>query len=148
MGKSWRCSVRELFSILIMIHLLTACSSQLSFSELSEDEVNNDIQTFIDNVKNKNGVYLYFENDKSVFVYLNGSNVKQGEKAIHFKDFNVEGHDDTLSILYNTAETEDYSNQSVNHELLYKVKLDKEYEFLIPISNGEEVEFSEISGNQ
>lgn len=140
--------MRKLLSLLVIIFLLSGCSSELSFSEVSEESVNKDIQSFIDDVKGENGVHLYFENQKAVYVYLNGSNVKQGEEAIHFTDFNVEENGETLNILYNTAETADYSNQSLNHEFIYKVYLDKKYEFLKPISNGEEVSFGAISGDQ
>ena len=131
-----------------MISLLTGCSSDISFSEVSKVGVNKDIQTFIDDVKSEPGVHLYFENQKAVYVYLNSSNVKHGEKAIHFTDFNVEENDETLSILYNTAETADYSNRLIKHELLYKVNLDKKYEIIKAIYNNEETAFGVISGTQ
>ncbi|MBS4210070.1 hypothetical protein [Bacillus sp. FJAT-50079] len=140
--------MRKLLSLIVIISVLTGCSSELSFSELPEKGVKKDIQSFIDNVKDENGVHLYFEKQKAVYVYLNGSNVKEGEKATHFTDFNVEKNGETLSILYNTAETADYSNQSLKHELLYKVKLDKKYEVIKPVSNGKETSFGVISGNQ
>ncbi|WP_066400277.1 hypothetical protein [Neobacillus mesonae] len=140
--------MKKLLSLLVIISLLSGCSSKLSFSEVSDGRVSKDIKSFIDNVKDENGVHLYFEKQKAVYVYLNGSNVKQGEKAIHFTDFNVEKNGETLSILYNTAETADYSNQSLNNELLYKVNLDKKYEIIKPISNDEEASFDVMSGNQ
>lgn len=139
--------MRKLLSLPVIIFLLSGCSSELSFSEVSKEGVNKDIQSYIDDVKNENGIHLYFVNQKSIYVYLNGSNVKQGEKAMHFTDFNVEENGKTLSILYNTAETVDYSNQSLNHKILYKINLDKKYENLKAISNGEEVSFGAISGN-
>lgn len=146
--KQGCCELRKLLYLLVIISLLSGCSSELSFSEVSEKGVNKDLQSFIDNVNEENGVHLYLEKQKAVYVYLNGSNVKQGEKAIHFTDFNVEKKGETLRILYNTAETADYSNQSIKHELLYKVNLDKKYEIIEPIGNGEEASFGVISGYQ
>jgi hypothetical protein len=140
--------MRKLLSLLVTIALLSGCNSKLSFSEVSENGGNKNFRSFINDVKGKNGVHLFFEGQKAVYVYLNGSNVKQGEKALYFTDFNVKKNGETLSILYNTAETADYSNQSLKHELLYKVNLDKKYEFIKLFSNGEEVSFSVISGNQ
>lgn len=140
--------MRKLLSLLVIIFFVTGCSSELSFTKVREKDVNKDIQSFIDNVNDENGVHLYFEHQKAVYVYLNGSNVKQGGKVIHFTDFNVEKSGETLSILYNTAETTDYSNESLKHELLYKVNLDKKYETIKAISNGQEVSFGVISGNQ
>lgn len=139
--------IKKLLSLLVIILLLTSCSSDLSFQEVREKGIHTDIQTFIDHTNEENGVHLYFEKEKEVYVYLNASNVIQGEKAIYFTDFNVEENGDTLSIIYNTTETSDYTNQSLEHELLYKINLDKEYENIEAINNGEESSFGVISGN-
>lgn len=140
--------MKKLLFLLVIIFLLTGCRSELSFKEVREKDIYKDIQSFIDNTNEENGVHLYFEKQKIVYVYLNGSNVKQGEKAIHFTDFNIEKNGQTLSILYNTAETTDYSGQSLEHELLYKVNLDKRYQTIKAVRNGEEDSFGVISGNQ
>ncbi|PWA11184.1 hypothetical protein DCC39_09425 [Pueribacillus theae] len=140
--------MRKFISVLVIISLLSGCGSQLSFSKISEKDVNRDIQSFIHDVKNENGAYLYFDNQKAIYVYLNGTNVKQGDKAVHFTEFNVEEEGDTLNIRYSNAETNDYSNQSLNYELLYKVNLDKKYENVKLFNNSEEVSYDVISGNQ
>ena len=140
--------MRKLLALLVCINLLSGCSSELSFSEVREKGVNKDIQSFIADVKNENGVHLYLDNRKAIYVYMNGGNVKQGEKAVHFTDFDVEEDGDTLNLLYSIAETNDYSNQSLNYELLYEVNLDKKYENVKAFNNGKEVSFGVISGNQ
>lgn len=100
----------------------------------------------MDSVNEENGAHLYFEKPNVVYVYLNGSNVKQGEKAIYFTDFDVLKNDEALSVVYNTAETEDYSNPSLKHELLYKVNSDVKPETIKLYINGKEVSFATISG--
>jgi beta-lactamase superfamily II metal-dependent hydrolase len=140
--------VRKLLVVLAGMFLLSGCSSELSFSKVSEKGVNKNIQSFIAIVKNENGVHLYFDNQKAIYVYLNGRNVKQGEKAIYFTDFDVKEEGDTLNILYSNAVTTDYTNQSLKHELLYKVTLNKKYEYVKPFSNGNEVSFGVVSGKQ
>ena len=144
----WCYKLEKLISLLVIVFFLTGCSSELSFTEVHERGINKDIQSFIDNTNEENGVHLHFEKEKEIYVYLNGSNVIQGEKAIQFTDFNVEKNGNTLNILYNTAETADYSNQSLTYELLYKVNLDKEYETIKAINNGEGASFGVISGNR
>lgn len=84
--------MRRLLVALLCIVFLSGCSEDLSFSEVSKDVVNKDIKTFISNVKNENGIYLYFDKQNTIYVYLNASNVKQGEKAVHFNGFDVEGN--------------------------------------------------------
>jgi len=140
--------VRRLLVVFLCIVILSGCSEDLSFSEVGKDDVNNDIQTFISNVKKENGIYLYLDKQKTIYVYLNASNVKQGEKAVHFNGFDVEGNGDTLHILYNRDKTDDYSNKSLNYELLYKVNLDRKYDNIKSFSNGEEVPFDLVTGNQ
>ncbi|WP_332693577.1 hypothetical protein [Halalkalibacter lacteus] len=140
--------MRKLLPFLLCIVILSGCNSELSFIEVSNEGVNKDIQSFINNVKEENGVHLYLDKHKAIYVYLSGANVKQGEKAVHFTDFKVKGNGDTLHILYSNDETTDYSNQSLNHELLYKVNLDKNYENIKAFNNGQEVSFGLISGNQ
>ena len=140
--------MRRLLVALLCIVFLFGCSEDLSFSEVSKDVVNKDIKTFISNVKNENGIYLYLDKQNTIYVYLNASNVKQGEKPVHFNDFDVEGNGDTLHILYNRDKTDDYSNQSLKYELLYKVNADKKYDNIKSFSNGEEVPFDLVTGNQ
>jgi hypothetical protein len=138
--------VGKLFSIIASLILLSGCSSELSFSKVGKEFVNKDIQSFIDEVKNENGTHLYLDSKKVIFVYLNGRNVKQGEKAVYFTGFNVEERGNTLYILYSQAETADYS-KPLKHELLYKVKLNKSYDSIRSVQKGQEVSFDVISGN-
>ena len=139
--------MRKLLSLFAFVYLLSGCSSELSFEEVNKKGVNKNIQSFIDDVKDENGVHLYFEKQNVVYVYLNGTNVKQGDKAILFTDFNVEDNDETLNIFYNIEETEDYSSQSLENELLYKVNSNKKDETIKLFKNGKEDSFGKISGS-
>jgi uncharacterized protein YceK len=139
--------VRKLFSLLASILLLSGCSTELSFSKVGKEFVKNDVKTFIDEVKNENGAHLFFDSKKAIYVYLNGKNVKKGEKAVYFTDFDVEERGNTLYILYSQAETS-ADSEAVKLELLYKVNLNKNYDSIRPVSNGQEVSFDVISGNQ
>jgi len=139
--------LRKLLSLFAFVYLLSGCSSELSFEEVNKKGVNKNIQSFIDDVKDENGVHLYFEKQNVVYVYLNGTNVKQGDKAILFTDFNVEDNDETLNIFYNIEETEDYSSQSLENELLYKVNSNKKDETIKLFKNGKEDSFGKISGS-
>lgn len=140
--------LKKLLSIFVLILLLTGCNSELSFIEISTERAILDVQVFIDEVHNQNGTHLYFDGKKDVYVFLNEKNVEQGNKAIFFIDFDVNVTGDTLIIEYSQEETDDYSNGVIKHQILYKVDLDKEYNTIKAISNGEEVPFSVVSGNQ
>lgn len=139
--------MKRLLSFLLFIVILSGCNSELFFTKVGKDNVNKDIQSFIDKAKDENGVHLYLDKQKTIYVYLNGKNVKKGEKAVHFTDFDVKKNGKSLNILYSNDETTDYSNQSLNYEILYKVNLDKNYENIKLFSNGVEDSFGLVSGN-
>ncbi|KIL45509.1 hypothetical protein KP78_30530 [Jeotgalibacillus soli] len=150
MNKKGGLKLNKILLILIGFLLLTGCNtnSQLSYKEVSKKSLNKDIQSFFQGVKEENGVHLYFDNQNTaIFVYLNGSNVVQGEEAIYFTGFDVERVNETLNIFYNSDKTSDYSNSSLEHELFYKVNLDKDYEEVKLFNDGNETHFGTISGN-
>ena len=122
-------------------------NNSLSFMEVSKEDLNKEVLEFINDVQEKNGVNLYYVGQNVIYVYLNGSQVEQGEKAVHYSNFNVEEDGNTLNIFYVEAETSDYSNQSLNFNLLYKIDLNKKYETIRGFSNGEEASFNVVSGN-
>ncbi|MFC0562327.1 membrane lipoprotein lipid attachment site-containing protein [Halalkalibacter alkalisediminis] len=142
--------MKKILLILLSIVTLSGCNanSSLSFSEVSQESINKDIRSFFQGVKEENGVHLYLDKkNNAVFVYLNGSNVIQDEKAVYFTGFDIESENDTLNLLYKSEETSDYSNSSLEHEIFYKVNLDKYYEEVKLLNNGNETSFGTISGN-
>lgn len=92
--------MKKLMVGLIFIIYLAGCSSELTFKEINMDRVDKDIQDFINIVQDENGAHLYHDNKQNMYIFLNGSNVVQGSKAMHFNDFNLEANGDTLKILF------------------------------------------------
>lgn len=139
--------MRMFTALLLSTILLSGCTPELSFSEVSVKSAGKDIQTFIVDVEDENGVHLYFDNANVIYVYMNGLNVVQGEKAFYFTNFDIEESGETLNIKYKSTETTDYSNQSLTHEILYKLNTTKNYQSIKVFCDGEEVSFGTISGN-
>lgn len=144
--------MKKLWFVCIFILFLVGCNAEsesvLSYSELELDSVESDLHAFIDSVADTNGNYLYYAAEENPVVILNGKNVKQGEQAIHFTDFNVEGAGEALKINYTEAKTDDYSDQTLNHLALYEMNLDKGYEVIQILKNGVETSFTTISVNE
>lgn len=136
--------------MLLAIFILAGCNtdSALTFSEVDIDHIDGEIQSFFQEVREENGAHLYIDNENTtLFVYLNGSNVLQGEKAVTFTDFDVEGDSSTLNLSYKSEKTSDYSNSSLDYERFYRVKVDKVPEVIRLYHNDEEASFGTISGN-
>lgn len=139
---------RMMVGILLTL-LVAGCNSELTFSEIEAEKAGKDIQEFIESVEDQKGPNLYFDEKKGqMYVYLNGANVIQGEKATHFKDFELDVDGNTLKFLFNQHETDEYSSKELSYKALYKVKLDKEYDQVEAYSNGQLVPFQVVSGNE
>ncbi|MGD6777947.1 hypothetical protein [Sutcliffiella horikoshii] len=129
--------------------VLTGCNnnSSLTYSELSEEDLSEETQSYFQSVKKENGAHLYFdEENDSMVVYLNGENIVQGEKAETFTGFDVDSEEDILKLMYKSEETTDFSDSSSDYSLFYKVNLNKEYDKVKLFQNGNEASFLSISG--
>ncbi|MBH0229144.1 hypothetical protein [Halobacillus yeomjeoni] len=130
---------------------MSGCNTnpEIPYNEVSKKDLNKDIQLFLESVKEENGVHLYIDNHHaSIFVYLNASNVIQGEEVIHFTGFDVEKINGTLNLSYKSEKTSDYSNSQLKHELIYQLNFDRDYEGAKLFNNGIEISFGTISGNK
>ncbi|MGM8216603.1 hypothetical protein ACLIA0_13670 [Bacillaceae bacterium W0354] len=135
--------------ILLGFIFLYGCNSDslpLSYIEMSKDELDKNVQSFFEKVEEDNGVHLYYDEENTIYVYLNGRNVLQGEEATYFTEFDIQADGETLKLLYKSDETLDYKDGSFRRELYYKVTLDKKYEIIRVFNNGEETRFGTISG--
>ncbi|MCL7745518.1 hypothetical protein [Halalkalibacter alkaliphilus] len=139
--------MKKVMSFFIFILLLAGCSSELTFAEIEIATTNNDVRTFFESVEDTNGAHLYFDRDRVIYVMLNGKNVIQGENAIHFTDFSVDSDGKILNIHYIEEETENHSDATLKHQVVYKIKKYKQYETIRSFKNGNEVSFHAVSGN-
>ncbi|TYS67739.1 hypothetical protein FZC76_14340 [Sutcliffiella horikoshii] len=144
--------MKKIIIVLFSYAILTGCSysaSTLSYLNVDPEDLSEEIQSYFQSVREENGVHLYFdEENNSMFVYLNASNVAQGDHAETFTDFDVESQEDTLHLLYNSEKTPDISSTSSIHSIIYKVNLNQEYEGVKLFHNGDEASFRSISGDK
>ncbi|RXJ04412.1 hypothetical protein DS745_03230 [Anaerobacillus alkaliphilus] len=133
--------------VTFLLVFLVGCNSELAFTEVKTSSVSKNVQEFIELVSLDNGVHLHFDGKKAMYVFLNGRNVVQGNKATYFSNFHVDHTEDTIHILFDQSETRNFSDPTLTYELLYKIQLDKEYETIKAIANGEEIPFTMLSGN-
>lgn len=140
---------KKLLALFVLALLLTGCNNELTFSEVSIEDTNQDVQEFLDSVEKENGNYLYVDSTKEIYyVFLNGKNVKQGSEAAVFSDFDVNVQDGTLNILFNREYTSDYSNHHVKHQMLHKITTNDEIHTIKLFGNGESESIDLVSGTQ
>ncbi len=136
--------MKRIMMVLSLVILLAGCSSELLFTEVNMNHVNKDVTEFMNDVQGENGAYLYHDNKWDMYIFLNGINVVQGSKALHFTDANIATDGDTLKIYFQHDSTDDYSDQSLNFQQLYKLTLDKTYDKIMIFDNDEETSFQGI----
>ena len=139
--------MRKMISILIVLLILAGCNAEneeLSFSKVEVDSTNKLVQDFITSVEDENGIHLFQLDDNTMYVFLNGYIVEQGNDASFFSDFEVKGKDDTLNIYFDEEYSDDYANKTLNNKELYKINLDKTYDMVRLFKNDKETNFSAI----
>ena len=139
--------MRKLISICIVLLILAGCNAdneELSYSKIEEDSTNELVQDFITSVEDENGIHLFQYNENTMYAFLNGHHVEQGNDASFFSSFEVKGKDDSLNIYFDEEYTDDYANQTLNNQELYKINLDKKYEVVRSFKNNEETNFNVI----
>lgn len=139
--------MRKVISIFLVLLILAGCNAEieeLSYSKVEVDSTNKLVQDFITSVEDENGIHLFHLDDNTIYVFLNGYIVEQGSDASFFSDFEVKGKEDTLNIYFDEEHIDDYANQTLNNQELYKINLDKTYEIVRLFKNDKETNFSAI----
>ena len=139
--------MRKLISVFIILLILAGCNAEnkeLSYSKVEVDSSNKLVQDFITSVEDENGIHLFQQNENTMYAFLNGHNVEQGNDASFFSSFDIKGKDETLDIYFDEEYADDYSNKTLNNQELYKINLDKKYEVVRPFKNNEETNFKVI----
>ena len=140
-------NVIGLISLMILLYGCTPSDAELSYSEVKTDTVNKDVKDFVTSIEDTNGIYLYEGDKKTKYIFFNEYIVEQGEEALYFEDIKMYGEGQTLTISFTEHATDDYANKSLNNRLLYEVKIDKDYESIKLLKNGEETAFKVVSGS-
>ncbi|ARF13998.1 hypothetical protein [Sporosarcina ureae] len=128
--------MRKLFVLLIIASVLVGCGEkQLSYSEVPIDEVNADVKSFIDGIETSedvegNGIYMFSENEMKRYLYLNQDFLDSGKG---FGDMEIRTDEDSFQIYLqeNDEPTEDEYK-------LYKITLDRTYEYMRVFKDDEE----------
>ncbi len=126
--------MKRILSFIVLVLLLTGCNQELRISEVAIKNVNSKMRDMIETLENGN--YL-FTTGKEQYVFLNRINVIQGDEAVVLSDFKTDVKDNVLTIAFSEVSTTDYSNQNLQHQMLYKIKGEGDYDTILFRSNGD-----------
>lgn len=153
MGREEGVSVTKkiTFACLVLLVSLTACNVNKDAVQLKPIELNNvsqDVAQFAADHENENGIFLYEKQSSSYYyLYLNESNVEQGNPAYYFDDVSVSFEDNNLIISLLKAST-DNSREVTNNELLYELRVNhSDVDRITVYEDGEETYFDNITAS-
>lgn len=127
---------RLVILLFVISGILVGCGEkELSYSEVSIDQVNADTKNFIDGIKlhedvASNGIYLYQDTETIRYLYLNQDFLDSGKG---FGEFEIKTDEDSFKLYLQENE-----EPSEDEYKLYKIKLDRAYEYMRVYKNGEE----------
>lgn len=123
----------------ILFSSIAGCASvpNLVYSEVTTEKINRRVAKFIADYEDSNGVYIFYYNEKDIYLLLNNKNVKQGDEAAFYKDIMIEDKGDTIAISFNEYYIKDYSSV-VKNKLIYRIKTIKDFDYIKVYKNGEE----------
>lgn len=127
---------RILVLAIVLGGLLAGCGDkELTYSEVKLDDVSKDIREFIVGITPEEdpedtGIYIFNTDGDNRYIYVGEEFLNSGKG---FGDFDVKTDEDTYHVYLNESDepTEDEYK-------LYKIELDREYEYMRMYKNGEE----------
>ncbi|WP_153732779.1 hypothetical protein [Sporosarcina obsidiansis] len=135
---------RFLVLIVLISSIISGCGKkEVSFSEIHLGQATTDVKKFIENrvpSADSNGIHIFQHTANQRYLYLDQDFLESGKG---FGSLDIKTDDSTWSI-YLTEEP-DVTEPAENYRL-YKIKLDKEYEYMRVFTNGEETYFQTVGG--
>lgn len=134
--------------IFIVLVSIVGCGriSEITYSEIKIEDASSKLTNFINDSSKKNGVHIFENDNKELYIFLNGYNVFQGEKAPYFENIKIEVQEDSLIISFTEKYTDDYSDKNIKNKVLYKVKKHKDFEYIRVYKNNQEVQIDSVWG--
>ncbi|MDV6377880.1 hypothetical protein ORD22_06340 [Sporosarcina sp. GW1-11] len=133
-----------LMLIVLLTSVLSGCGkNEVSFSEISIDQATRDVKDFIETgvtTEDSNGIHIFENASDTRYLYLDQDYLESGKG---FGSLDIKTDDNAWNI-YLTEEDE--VTKAAESYRLYKIKLDKDYEYMRVFKNGEETYFQSVSG--
>ncbi|PIC65301.1 hypothetical protein CSV79_01380 [Sporosarcina sp. P13] len=130
--------------LVLLTSMVSGCGKkEVSFSEIRIDQATRDVKSFIETsvtTEDSNGIHILGNASDTRYLYLDQDFLESGKG---FGSLDIKTDDNSWNI-YLTEEDE-VMKPAENYRL-YKITLDKEYEYMRVFKNGEETYFQSVGG--
>jgi hypothetical protein len=131
--------------MLIIVFVMVTCKSNslLSYRQVKESFVDGKVKTFVHKIRHREGVYL-MENDKKTLYLMLNKLSKDKNKVPYITDVVVKPVGEALTISYSEIYKNSMKGKKPNNNLLYRIKLNKNFKLIKVFKNGEETHFENV----
>lgn len=130
--------------IMIGVVITGTSAAKLSFRKVNADYTTGRLKEFVKRNETKNGVYLFHQNKRTLFLMLNEKRCQSKQKSLEcVRNIKVEPVGNTLRISYNLEDHAALKPQKDINRLLYRIRLHKDFNDVKLYRNGKEISLSQ-----
>lgn len=129
--------------LFILLLLLTGCNRSSSdvLSEINQKDLNKEVVTFIEKIKESNGIYLYSVADEDQYLIINSMYVNQGDSATFIDSIQSEIQNRILEIKVKELTTEKLDDKRVGQLRVYQLNRSSDFDMIQIYKNDKETKF-------
>lgn len=128
---------------------LAGCGGNTTAGELKEvklEQISSGAKSFVDEIKDKNGLYLYSPAEEQGYFIVNYLTVNQGEEAKFLESVKTELQDQSLNIDVEELGTEEYSDKRLGKMRIFELDGSQDYKVIQIYRNGAVAAFDSVGG--
>jgi len=127
--------------LLVVISLVGCSNASTVIKEVKVQELDTDVKRFVNNLENKNGLYLYSVAGKTQYLVVKHSSGLQGEETKFLQSIKAQIRDQVLLINIEELSTHDYQDKRLEETRIYRLGNVHEYGTIQIYKNGKEESF-------
>ncbi|TVX96261.1 hypothetical protein [Cohnella terricola] len=134
--------------LLVIVFCLSGCNKSPDYliEEVNIQEINKDAQTFVKNIQDSTGLFLFSPVNKDQYLIVKYSSVLQGEEAKFLNSISSEIADRKLIINIEELGTNNYDDNRLRGIRIFKIGRIKEFDKIQIFKNGEERKIDSVGG--
>lgn len=132
--------------LLIMVFVILGCknNSLLNYRRVKPDYLNGKIKKAVQNIGDKNGVYVCKDGKKTMYLLIKGKHETRGAENLQFSNVVIEPKGNVLNISFNENYTKESTNRKLENNIMYRIKLHRNFDLIKVFKNGKETQFDDI----
>lgn len=134
--------------IIFMTFILAGCGNSADGEpkEVNLQELSSGAKSFVDQIKEKNGLYLYSPAVGQEYLIVNYLTVNQGEEAKFMESVKTEVKDQSLNIDVKELGTKDYTDKRLGKMRFFELDGSQDYNVIQIYKNGADSIFDSVGG--